>query len=69
MSRIQSHMLSCEATLVETVMTCEERAGHHFFDGMSFVYGPGFNAMAGDFPAGTKLIITARIELPAEVES
>lgn len=28
--------------------------------------GPGFRADASDFPPGTRLIITARIELPAE---
>jgi hypothetical protein len=33
-------------------------------DGGSFEYGPGFKAFAKDFPIGTKLIITARIELP-----
>lgn len=31
-----------------------------------FTYGPGFKAYASDFPPGTKLIVTARIELPAE---
>lgn len=31
--------------------------------GSGFVHGPGFKAMASDFPAGTKLIVTARIEL------
>lgn len=29
-----------------------------------FSSGPGFKAFAADFPEGTKLIITARIELP-----
>ncbi|MEU1800838.1 hypothetical protein [Streptomyces sp. NPDC019937] len=28
--------------------------------------GPGFRAIAADFPPGTRLIITARIELPEE---
>jgi hypothetical protein len=32
--------------------------------GSGFQYGPGFKAFADDFPVGTKLIITARIELP-----
>lgn len=31
-----------------------------------FTYGPGFKAYASDFPPGTKLIVTARIELPSE---
>jgi hypothetical protein len=32
--------------------------------GSGFVYGPGFKAYADDFPPGTRLVITARIELP-----
>ena len=40
-----------------------------YWDGDEFLTsglttGPGFKAFAGDFPAGTKLIVTARIELP-----
>lgn len=31
-----------------------------------FTYGSGFKAYASDFPPGTKLIVTARIELPSE---
>lgn len=38
-----------------------------FWDGMNgFSFGPGFKAWAKDFPEGTKLIVTARIELPEE---
>lgn len=33
-------------------------------DGSGFEFGPGFKAYARDFPPGTRLIITARIELP-----
>lgn len=29
--------------------------------------GPGFKAFAKDFPPGTRLVVTARIELPADV--
>lgn len=36
-----------------------------FWDGQSgFDFGPGFKAYASDFPEGTRLVITARIELP-----
>lgn len=35
--------------------------------GSGYEYGPGFNAYAEDFPEGTKLIVTARVEVPAEV--
>ena len=44
----------------------------HYLDGLfwdkrqGFTYGPGFKAYASDFPPGTKLIVTARIELPSE---
>jgi hypothetical protein len=34
--------------------------------GNGFVYGPGFKAFAGDFPAGTRLVVSARIEPPQE---
>jgi hypothetical protein len=30
-----------------------------------YVYGEGFNAFARDFPVGTKLIVTAQLELPS----
>ncbi|WP_393057690.1 hypothetical protein [Streptomyces sp. LN549] len=33
------------------------------------VQGPGFRAIAADYPPGTRLIITARLELPAAEES
>lgn len=32
--------------------------------GSGFSFGPGYKAFAQDFPAGTRLIITARVELP-----
>lgn len=35
-----------------------------FFGNNGLVTGPGFLAYAADLPAGTKLIISARIELP-----
>lgn len=34
--------------------------------GSGLQYGPGFKAFADDFPVGTKLIVTARIEIPAQ---
>lgn len=33
--------------------------------GSGFTYGPGFKAYASDFPVGTRLVITARVEVPA----
>lgn len=45
---------------------------HRFFapqgqekGGSGFVHGPGFKVFAEDFPAGTRLIVTARIETAA----
>ncbi|WP_186268080.1 hypothetical protein [Burkholderia gladioli] len=35
-----------------------------FFGHWGAVSGPGFLAYAADLPPGTKLIVTARIELP-----
>ncbi|MBW5285984.1 hypothetical protein [Burkholderia gladioli] len=37
-----------------------------FFGHWSTVSGPGFLAYAADLPPGTKLIVTARIELPEQ---
>lgn len=34
--------------------------------GSGFKYGPGFTAHAEDFPEGTRLVVTAQIELPGE---
>lgn len=46
------------------IVSREESYGR-FFGTQGFMYGPGFKLFANDFPAGTKLIVTARIELPA----
>lgn len=35
-----------------------------YWNGQGFVFGTGYKAYAEDFPVGTKLIVTARIELP-----
>lgn len=34
--------------------------------GSSFTHGPGFKAFAGDFPPGTRLMVTAEVELPSD---
>lgn len=36
--------------------------------GSGLQHGPGFKAFANDFPEGTRLVITARIELPGGAE-
>jgi len=57
---------------VETVMTAQmikDSGGINdlgiFWDGKNgFVFGNGYKAYAADFPVGTKLRITATVELP-----
>lgn len=46
----------------------EQREHGRFFGNFGIVSGPGFLAYATDLPAGTKLIVTARIELPPAPE-
>jgi hypothetical protein len=41
-------------------------SGGNFFGSSGFLSGPGFKAWADDFPPGARLIVTARIEMPAE---
>lgn len=41
-------------------------AGLLFWGHSGFMFGPGFKAFCDDFPQGTRLIVTARIELPKE---
>lgn len=44
-------------------------AGLFWDDGSGFTHGTGYKAYADDFPPGTRLIITARIELPEKPKS
>jgi hypothetical protein len=58
----------------ETDFDRPEQGTHRFFrrgdgGGSGFMYGPGFKAYAKDFPAGTRLIVSARIEAPASSAS
>lgn len=34
--------------------------------GGGYTFGPGFNAHASDFPEGTRLVVTAQIEMPEQ---
>ncbi len=49
----------------ESVSAASEH-GRVYFGHSGFVCGPGFKAWADDFPPGTRLIVTARIEMPDE---
>jgi hypothetical protein len=60
-------ILSVANPIRETVMASvatEGCGGHLFWDHFGFASGPGFKVWADDFPEGTKLIVTARIEPP-----
>ena len=43
----------------------EEHPHGRYFGHTGFIYGPGFKAFAKDFPAGTKVIVTTELVLPA----
>jgi len=52
---------------IEKVLTSKasDNAQGLYWDGLSgFVHGPGFKAWANDFPEGTRLIVTVRVETP-----
>ena len=65
-------VLSASNTTRTTVLTAQRLERYpdlpDLFWGESsgFSFGPGFKAYAKDFPPGTKLIVTARIELPED---
>lgn len=61
-----AEVLSVENIATTCEMTIREEAHGKYFGSSGFVFGPGFKAFAADFPAGAKLIVTARIELPTE---
>jgi hypothetical protein len=65
------HSKPNEVLSLENRETCaelisEERPYGRYFGNFGFVHGPGFKAFAKDFPAGTKIIVTARLVLPEE---
>lgn len=55
--------LTREKSLVSEVL--EGTDGHKFWNNCGVIHGLGFKAYADDFPAGTKITVTARIELPS----
>lgn len=66
-------VLSPESPVRETVLVSHEETYGLFWraegrekGGSGFVYGDGFKAFAKDFPAGTRLTITARVEVPED---
>lgn len=62
-----AEVLSAENTATEVVMVSKKSDGcgdHLFWERNGFQHGPGFKAWANDFPEGTRLIVTARVEFP-----
>ena len=62
-----AEVLSVENMTTEVVMVSKKSDGcgdHLFWERNGFQHGPGFKAWANDFPEGTRLIVTARIEFP-----
>ncbi len=57
-------VLAAENPSTEAVLTVEKNEYGHYFGTSGMVIGPGFKAFAADFPPGTRLIVTARIEFP-----
>lgn len=58
-------MLSPENRVRTKTMEVLEKNGKNYWNGtFGFVSGDGYKAFANDFPVGTKLTITATIELP-----
>ena len=57
-------LLTAQNLIRTHVVESKEENGHRYWGNSGYVYGPGFNAYADDFPAGTKLTVIAKIELP-----
>lgn len=58
-------VLSSDNPQIVTELINEEHEHGRFLGNRRFVYGPGFKAFAQDFPPGTRLLITARVEFPS----
>ena len=59
-------VLSPTNALRSTELVCQQESYGRFFGGQGFISGPGFKIYAADFPAGTKLRVTAEVILPPE---
>ena len=68
-------VLTEDAPIRETVLVSRQETYGRFFapegvtkGGGGFQHGPGFKVYAEDFPTGTRLIVTARVEIPDAAE-
>lgn len=72
--RVPEEVLSPTNLERQKVLVCQQSENHpdlikRFWNGTNgFVFGDGYKAYADDFPEGTKLIVTAKIELPKEAK-
>lgn len=60
-------VLSADNMTTEVVMVSKKSDGcgdHLYWERNGVQHGPGFKAWADDFPEGTRLVVTARIEFP-----
>ncbi len=62
-------VLSVDNPRIAYEVTSEARPHGRFWGGTGLLTGPGFKAWANDFPAGTRLIVTAQIVIPVEAEA
>lgn len=67
----KSSWLTPEHLSNEVTLTVDERPYGRFWTGIEngYAHGTGFNAYADEFPPGTKLIVSVRVELPAPRQS
>lgn len=50
-------------------LTVEQKDYGRYFGNFGVISGPGFRVFAKDFPAGTKVVVTASLILPTEDEA
>jgi hypothetical protein len=62
--RAPHEMLSLDNAETVVTIECEQRPHGRFFGNFGIIHGPGFRAYAEDFPAGTRIIVSAKLVLP-----
>lgn len=57
-------VLSAENASTRAEVAVVEHPHGKYFGNFGFIHGPGFKAFAKDFPAGTKIVVTASLVFP-----